>query len=70
MKDILTWLQAWFLSQCNDTWEHSYGIKIDTLDNPGWEVVIDLAGTSCDSKTMDAIAIHRTSLRVIAVLKI
>ncbi len=60
MKDILTWIQAWFFSQCNEVWEHSYGIKIDTLDNPGWSVVIDLNGTSLESKSMDTISINRT----------
>jgi hypothetical protein len=32
--------QHWYLEQCNDLWEHSYGVKIDTLDNPGWLLVI------------------------------
>jgi len=38
-------LQQWYLNQCNDHWEHSYGIHIDNLDNPGWIVKIDLADT-------------------------
>ena len=29
-------LQKWYKSQCNGDWEHSFGIKIETLDNPGW----------------------------------
>ncbi len=41
-------LQEWYLSQCDNDWEHSYGIKIDTLDNPGWTVTIDLAGTKLE----------------------
>ena len=41
MNDIIEILQDWYTSQCNDTWEHSYGIKITTLDNPGWLVEID-----------------------------
>jgi len=43
-------LQDWYHSQCNDDWEHSYGVKIDTLDNPGWSVTIDLDGTSLEEK--------------------
>lgn len=35
-------LQGWFASECNDDWEHSYGIHIETLDNPGWLIRIDL----------------------------
>ena len=39
-------LQNWYLSQCDDIWEHSYGVSISTLDNPGWSLEIDLAETS------------------------
>ena len=42
----LTWLQSWFLEQCDGEWEHSYGVRVDTLDNPGWSLEIDLAGTA------------------------
>ena len=38
-------LQRWYQSQCDGEWEHSHGLTIDTLDNPGWSVEIDLAGT-------------------------
>ena len=37
----LAWLQHWYQAQCDGRWEHQYGIKIDTLDNPGWQVKID-----------------------------
>jgi hypothetical protein len=43
--DALTWLQGWYLSRCNGDWEHSHGIEISTIDNPGWSVEIDLAHT-------------------------
>lgn len=39
-------LERWYRAQCDGDWEHSYGIKIDTLDNPGWSVSIDLVDTS------------------------
>jgi Immunity protein 53 len=42
----LTWLAQWYAEQCNGDWEHSYGIKIETLDNPGWAVTINFEGTS------------------------
>jgi hypothetical protein len=38
-------LQDWYSSQCNDDWEHTYGVDIATLDNPGWSVAIELTGT-------------------------
>jgi hypothetical protein len=43
MSSILDWLQEWFVLQCDGDWEHSKGILIDTLDNPGWRVRIDVS---------------------------
>lgn len=42
-------LQAWYTRQCNEDWEHLYGVKIDTCDNPGWWVRIDLKDTPLES---------------------
>jgi hypothetical protein len=44
-EDNLNWLSQWYLAQCDGDWEHSYGVKIDTLDNPGWTIKIDLTDT-------------------------
>jgi hypothetical protein len=33
--DLLRWLQDWHAGQCDGDWEHSYGVDIGTLDNPG-----------------------------------
>lgn len=41
MIDSLTALQRWYESRCDGVWEHAHGIRIATLDNPGWEVKID-----------------------------
>ena len=38
-------LQEWYLSQCNDDWEHAYGISIRNIDNPGWSLSVDLTDT-------------------------
>jgi immunity protein 53 of polymorphic toxin system len=48
----IQWLQQWYHAQCNDTWEHQHGITIQSLDNPGWLVKIDLAGTPLQSLNM------------------
>jgi hypothetical protein len=42
------WLQKWYQLQCDGDWEHGYGIKIETVDNPGWYVIINLIGTECE----------------------
>ncbi len=44
MSNLLR-IQKWYSSQCNGDWEHSYGVKIQSLDNPGWLVEIDLIET-------------------------
>jgi hypothetical protein len=49
-------LTNWYLASCNGIWEHSYGIKIDTLDNPGWAITIDLVGTSLEGRTFQPIS--------------
>lgn len=41
-------IQEWYKNQCNGDWEHENGIKINTTDNPGWSVTIDLVDTSLD----------------------
>jgi hypothetical protein len=45
MASTLQRLCAWYRSQCDGEWEHRWGVKIGTLDNPGWTVEIDLQGT-------------------------
>lgn len=46
ISDMLNWIDKWFSSVCNDNWEHGHGIKIETIDNPGWEITIDLNGSN------------------------
>ncbi|HJR56265.1 MAG TPA: immunity 53 family protein [Rhizomicrobium sp.] len=49
-SDNIAWLMNWYLAQCNEDWEHQNGVLIDTLDNPGWSLTIDLEGTSLAGK--------------------
>lgn len=45
----LSRLQRWYSAQCDGDWEHGLGVRIATLDNPGWMVTIDLVGTSLEN---------------------
>src|SRR5436309_3414527 len=54
-EDNLTWLSQWYVSQCDSDWEHSYGVKIDTLDNPGWSLKIDLTDTEMKGRTFERV---------------
>lgn len=38
-------IQNWYKMNCDGDWEHTYGIEIGTLDNPGWIVKIELNDT-------------------------
>jgi hypothetical protein len=53
--DNLSWLSQWYLSQCDNDWEHSYGVKIDTLDNPGWSLKIDLTDTTMQGRAFERV---------------
>ena len=50
--ELIEWLTNWYTSNCDGDWEHSYGIKIDTLDNPGWSFEADLLDTIHEGKKM------------------
>ena len=54
MNDI-EWLATWYGQQCDGSWEHQLGVKIETIDNPGWWVTIDLVGTSLESRSTAAL---------------
>src|ERR1700686_1765844 len=59
--DNLEGLQQWYLSHCNEDWEPQYGISIKNLDNPGWQVTVDLVGTELQCREFKELAIKRTS---------
>jgi hypothetical protein len=46
----IQWLMKWYATQCNGEWEHQFGVKIETLDNPGWSITIDLEETALESR--------------------
>lgn len=58
--EILLKLQQWYQHHCDGDWEHGNGIKIDTLDNPGWEISISLEGTELEDMAFQSISIERS----------
>jgi len=44
--EILEWIQDWFKENADGEWEKGDAIQITTLDNPGWDVEIDISKTS------------------------
>ncbi len=55
IENVFEWLQNWYSSQCDGDWEHEYGVKIETVDNPGWYATINLKGTLCENSSFTPI---------------
>ncbi len=60
LGDDIRWLQSWYLSQCDGDWEHTSGVAIRTIDNPGWRVTIDLQGTGLDCTRIEPVTLERS----------
>ncbi len=54
----LQWLDNWYSLQCDENWEHEFGIDICTLDNPGWSIVIHITNTGLEDKTFKPVKIE------------
>lgn len=49
----LAFMTAWFVRHCDGDWEHDLGIRIETLDNPGWAVDVRLGDTELEGKSAE-----------------
>jgi len=56
MESTLRRLEKWYIKNCNQEWEHTYGIEISNIDNPGWSVKIDLRETVLENKEFKEIS--------------
>ena len=45
---------------CNGDWEHTYGITIETTDNPGWMLTIEVRDTPLLDKPFSTLAEKRS----------
>lgn len=53
-------LEQWYANQCDGEWERGSGIRIETLDNPGWQVHISLRHTRKRKAAQEKVRIDRT----------
>jgi hypothetical protein len=60
MGNELQRLQKWYVAQCNGDWEHTYGVAIENLDNPGWWFRVELVGTNLETVAFPEISIERS----------
>jgi phosphopantothenoylcysteine synthetase/decarboxylase len=59
MSNILK-LCRWYESHWIEDIHEDVGIKIDTLDNPGWSLMIDLDGSELHKRAFNEIKIERS----------
>lgn len=53
----LSRLAAWYAARCDGKWEQQRGVVIETIDNPGWLVTINLDGTPLAKKEFEPITV-------------
>ncbi|MBW4027560.1 immunity 53 family protein [Acidipila rosea] len=62
--DNLAWLDDWYRRQCDGTWEHSHGVRLDstkdTPDKPGLRLTINLIGTSAEHAMPQRLSLDAT----------
>lgn len=59
-RDALFLLQRWYLGQCDGEWEHSFGVSIETLDNPGWTLRVELQGSPLEHRAEPSSKVERS----------
>jgi len=59
MNESLKWLQQWYWRHRNGDWERSYGVTIDSMDNPGWSLTINLQDTALQHRAFEAQSVQR-----------
>lgn len=52
---VFVWLQKWYKSQRESGRDNEFGIIIETVDNPGWYLTINLTGTELEHCHFDYI---------------
>lgn len=60
MNDHLFWLLNWYHSHCDGDWEHCWGIKMSTIDNPGWSSKFYLNETELEDQSFKIVDIDRS----------
>lgn len=49
-------VQRWYSARCDGDWEHTWGVTIETLDNPGWRVKVDLRHTPLEGRSFSPVS--------------
>ena len=60
MASALDRLQTWFLAQCDGAWEQGHSVSVATLDNPGWQLQINVDHTRWAGRDYEPVAVNRS----------
>ena len=55
---LLSWLQSWYVATC--TGDLRCGVRINTLDTPGWAVQIELGGSPLAGRAAQPVVEERS----------
>ncbi|MGW7534050.1 Imm53 family immunity protein [Amycolatopsis sp. NPDC054798] len=53
LGESFQFLLDWYAEQCDEEWEHEFGVKLSTLDSPGWLLEVDLEYTDLAGRRME-----------------
>ena len=59
MEELVELCQ-WYFRHCDGDWEHQHGITIETLDNPGWALRINLEDTELENRPFQELVLERS----------
>ncbi|MEU1212740.1 Imm53 family immunity protein [Streptomyces sp. NPDC005790] len=51
----MRFIPSWYASNCDGEWEHEYGIRMATTDNPGWHIEIDVSETDMEGANVERV---------------
>jgi hypothetical protein len=46
-------LRRWYMSRCDGNREHSFWAATETLDHPGWRLLVGLEGAGLEAKPFE-----------------
>jgi hypothetical protein len=49
-------LNNWYLAQCDGQWENDHGLTLESCDNPGWWLKVDLKETELEMKSFSEVS--------------
>lgn len=58
--DAISRLCSWYERQAINDWHEDHGVRIATLDNPGWSLKVDLEGTFLQGRAFQDVQIDRS----------